>query len=74
MFTHRFSRLGTLGWAVSGHVFRRRTLSPRQMIWFDRLLPVARLLEHVLPVPGMSLIMVGRKPLRPAVPQQRRAA
>jgi len=74
VFTHRFSRLGTLGWAVSGHVLRRRTLSPRQMIWFDRLLPVARLLELVLPVPGMSLIMVGRKPLRPAVPQQRRAA
>jgi len=74
VFQRRFSRLGTLGWAVSGHLLRRRTLSPRQMIWFDRLLPVAKLLEHVLPVPGMSLIMVGRKPWRPAVPQQRRAA
>ncbi len=66
VFSRRFSRLGTIGWAVSGHLFRRRTLSPRQMVWFDRLLPVAKLLEHVLPVPGMSLIMVGRKPLRPA--------
>lgn len=66
VFSRRFSRLGTIGWAVSGHLFRRRALSPRQMIWFDRLLPVAKLLEYVLPVPGMSLIMVGRKPARPA--------
>lgn len=72
VFTKRFSRLGTIGWAVSGHILRRRTLSPRQMIWFDRLLPVAKFLEHVLPVPGMSLIMVGRKPLAPA--KARRAA
>jgi glycosyltransferase involved in cell wall biosynthesis len=56
------SRLGTIGWAVSGHVLRRRHLSARQMIWYDRLLPVAKVLDYVLPVPGMSLIMVGRKP------------
>jgi SAM-dependent methyltransferase len=72
VFIKRFSRLGTLGWAVSGHVLRRRTLSPRQMIWFDRLLPLAKLMEYVLPVPGMSLIMVGRKPLARA--QTHRAA
>lgn len=58
----RFSRLGSVSWAVSGHVLRRRHLSPGQMVWFDRLLPVAKALEHVLPVPGMSLLMVGRKP------------
>lgn len=60
----RFSKLGSVSWAVSGHVLRRRHLSPRQMIWFDRLLPVAKVLEYVLPVSGMSLIMVGRKPGR----------
>jgi SAM-dependent methyltransferase len=70
-FAKQFSRLGSVGWAVSGHLLRRRHLSPRQMIWFDRLLPLARLLDHVLPVPGMSLIMVGRKPRRAA---ERRAA
>ena len=58
----RFSRLGTLGWLVSGRLLRKRHLSPRQMIWFDRLLPIAKLLDHVLPVPGLSLIVVGRKP------------
>jgi hypothetical protein len=66
VMTKQFGRLGSLSWAVAGHLMRRRELSPRQMIWFDRLLPVAKLLEYLLPVPGMSLIMVGRKPLHTA--------
>ncbi|MBI1902338.1 MAG: glycosyltransferase [Planctomycetia bacterium] len=75
----QFSRLGSVGWAVSGHVLRRRHLSPRQMIWYDRLLPLAKVLDYLLPVPGMSLLMVGRKPAAaaPAVPiveERRRAA
>ena len=61
-FDRRFSKLGSISWAVSGHMMKRRHLSPRQMIWFDRILPIAKLLEYVLPVPGMSLIVVGRKP------------
>jgi glycosyltransferase involved in cell wall biosynthesis len=77
---HRqFSRLGSIGWAVSGHLLRRRHLSPRQMIWYDRLLPLAKLLDYVLPVPGMSLLMVGRKttaalPAVAFVEERRRAA
>ncbi len=62
VYSRTVSRLGTIGWAVSGHLLRRRHLSARQMIWYDRLLPLAKLLDYVLPVPGMSLIMVGRKP------------
>jgi hypothetical protein len=65
-YARTISRLGTIGWAVSGHLLRRRHLSPRQMIWYDRLLPVAKVLDYVLPVPGMSLIMVGRKPVNAA--------
>ncbi len=77
-YARTISRLGTIGWAISGHLLRRRHLSARQMIWYDRLLPLAKVLDYVLPVPGMSLIMVGRKPARsagataPAMP--RRAA
>lgn len=70
VFKRTFSKLGSLSWAVSGHVLKRRHLSPRQMIWFDRILPIAKLLEHVLPVPGMSLIMVGRKPEAAAQPKR----
>jgi glycosyltransferase involved in cell wall biosynthesis len=62
----RFGRLGALGWAVSGHLLKRREFSPRQRVWFDRLFPLARLMEYVLPMPGLSLIMVGRKRPRAA--------
>ncbi len=62
VFQEQFSKLGSVSWALSGHLLRRRHLSPRQMVWFDRLLPVAKVLEYLLPVPGMSLITVGRTP------------
>lgn len=62
----RFNRFGSVSWGISGHLLRKRYLSPRQMIWFDRLLPMVKLLERVLPLPGMSLIVVGRKPGRAA--------
>ena len=68
VMTDQFSKLGSISWGTSGHLFRRRFLSPRQMIWFDRLLPIAKLLEYCLPVPGMSLIMIGRKPSTAASP------
>ena len=61
VFTRQFCRFGSIGWAVSGRLLGRRHLSPRQMIWFDRLWPITKLLDRVLPVPGMSLVMVGRK-------------
>jgi hypothetical protein len=32
------------------------------MAWFDRLFPIIKLLDGCLPLPGMSLIMVGRRP------------
>jgi SAM-dependent methyltransferase len=63
VFSHCFSKLGSVSWAVSGFLLGRRHLSPRQMIWFDRILPIAKALEYVLPISGMSLIMVGRKPV-----------
>jgi SAM-dependent methyltransferase len=61
-YAKQFNRLGALAWAVSGHVLGQRDLSPRQMVWFDRLLPLVKILEWILPVPGLSLIIVGRKP------------
>jgi len=62
VYTHQFSKLGSIGWALAGHCFRLKQLSPRQMRWYDRLLPLIRLLDRVLPLPGMSLLIVGRKP------------
>lgn len=55
-------KAGAAGWWFNGRVLGRRELTPGQMIWFDRLWPVLRPLDRVLPWPGMSLICVGRKP------------
>jgi glycosyltransferase involved in cell wall biosynthesis len=72
VYTRQFSKLGSIGWAIAGRLFRVRGLSPRQMRWYDRLLPLIRLFDYVLPLPGMSLLIVGRKPRR--VIQRRMAA
>ena len=58
----QFSRLAAVSWAISGRLLGRRHLRPQQMNWFDRIVPLAKLLDYCLPMPGMSLIMVGRKP------------
>jgi glycosyltransferase involved in cell wall biosynthesis len=57
-----FNRFGTLGWLVSGKLFRSERLSPGQMRMFNRLLPLARLIEKVPGWPALSTIAVGRKP------------
>jgi SAM-dependent methyltransferase len=57
----RFNRLGALAWALSGRLLRRRRVTTWQMRWFDRLLPVVKGLEYMLPVAGMSLAAVGRR-------------
>jgi SAM-dependent methyltransferase len=59
--SRQFGRLGALGWAVAGHVFRCRQASPRQAVWLSRLWPISRALDYVLPLRGASLFVVGRK-------------
>jgi glycosyltransferase involved in cell wall biosynthesis len=58
----QFCKAGAAAWWLNGRVLRRRGLTPRQMIWFDRSWPLLRAFDRVLPWPGMSLICVGRKP------------
>jgi len=56
----QFNRLGVLGWWVN-KLRGRSSLSPRQMRAFERLLPIAKLLEMVGPLPGLSVLAVGEK-------------
>ena len=53
----RFNRMGALGWLVSGG-WAGSNSARAQMIWFDRLLPLARICERILPIAGLSLIAV----------------
>lgn len=61
-YADQVCKVGALAWLFNGHVLRRRHLTPRQMIWFDRSWPILRIFDYLLPFPGMSLIVVGRKP------------
>ncbi|HEY2157381.1 MAG TPA: bifunctional glycosyltransferase/class I SAM-dependent methyltransferase [Isosphaeraceae bacterium] len=57
-----FNRLGALGWYVSGKLLGREHLSPGQMKAFNRILPLAKLVERIPGWPALSTIAVGRKP------------
>jgi glycosyltransferase involved in cell wall biosynthesis len=57
-----FNRLGVLGWWVNGKL-GRRDLSPAQMRTYELMLPLAKLLDRIGIGPGLSLIIVARKPV-----------
>jgi hypothetical protein len=55
-----FNRLGVLGWSVNRWA-GRTSISPAQVSAFRLMLPLARSLERVDRLPGLSWIAVGRK-------------
>ena len=69
-----FNKLGTLGWYVSGTLLGKRHLSPAQMRLYNRLLPLAKLVERVPGWPALSTIAVGRKPLQETSRERRENA
>lgn len=60
-----FNRLGAWGWRINNSL-GRGSISPSQLGWFQRLLPVAKLMETMRIGPGLSLVAIGRKPLNSA--------
>ncbi len=60
-YSKQVCKLGSLAWFINGSVLRRRRLTPRQMLLFDRCWPMMSWFDWLLPWRGMSLIMVGRK-------------
>jgi glycosyltransferase involved in cell wall biosynthesis len=57
-----FNRLGTLGWYVSGKLLGKEHLSAGQMKAFNRIVPLARLIERISAWPALSTIAVARRP------------
>lgn len=50
------------GWFVNGRILGKTVVPADQVAVFERLVPLVRLLDKVLPLPGISVIGVGRKP------------
>ena len=58
---HYFNRFGVLGWYVN-KVLGRTDIRPWQARLFGLLIPVARLVERLTFVPGLSVVAVAVKP------------
>jgi len=60
--TYKFNKFGFLTWLLMAKLLRRRSISPRQMRIYNLITPLARAFDAVAPLPGLSLICVGRRP------------
>jgi len=58
---YEFNRLGVLGWWLN-KVLGRTTITKWQARVFGFMLPIAKLVEHVSVLPGLSVVAVARKP------------
>jgi len=60
-----FNRATRPAWWFNGHLLKRRRFSKVQLKAVNILTWLLRLLDHVLPWPGASLIVVARRPAEP---------
>jgi glycosyltransferase involved in cell wall biosynthesis len=64
-----FNKVGVLAWWVSNTLGGQRALKAWQLRIYNAFTPIFRLLDRVLPIAGLSTIVVGRKPS--AAPERR---
>ncbi len=58
---HYFNRLGVLGW-YTNKLLGRTTITKTQARIFGILLPLARLVERISILPGLSVVAIARRP------------
>jgi hypothetical protein len=57
-----FNRIGVLPWFVSGKILRKKTFGRFQLKIYDSLVWLWRILDRVLPLPGLSIIAILARP------------
>ncbi|HNY27514.1 MAG TPA: glycosyltransferase [Candidatus Sumerlaeota bacterium] len=62
-----YNFLAIPGWWVNSCLLKRDTMGKSQIKLFDLLVPIMRLIEKILPLPGLSLIAVGEKGHQPNI-------
>lgn len=63
-----FNKAGVLAWWVSNTLGGQKALKPWQLKIYNALTPIFRLLDRVLPIAGLSTIVIARRPA--AVPER----
>ena len=59
-----FNAAGIIGWFIDGSLLRKRLIPRKQLLLFDKLLPVIKLVDTItFHAIGLSTIAVGQKPL-----------
>lgn len=67
-----FNRLGSLGWFVSGKLFRPTVPSSNLFKLFELLLPLAKIIERLPVFPYLSIIAIARKPANLSLPARKK--
>jgi glycosyltransferase involved in cell wall biosynthesis len=57
-----FNKAGVLAWWVGNTLCKQRTITPWQLKLYNLLTPIFRVLDHCLPMAGLSTVVVARKP------------
>ena len=57
-----FNKAGVLAWWVGNTLCKQRTITPWQLKVYNFLTPLFRVLDHVLPIAGLSTVVIARKP------------
>jgi SAM-dependent methyltransferase len=57
-----FNKAGVLAWFVGNTLCKQRTITPWQLKLYNFLTPLFRILDHCLPISGLSTVVVARKP------------
>jgi glycosyltransferase involved in cell wall biosynthesis len=56
-----FNKVGVIAWWFGNKLFKQKTLKPSQLRLYNRLTPLFRVLDRVLPMKGLSTVVVGKK-------------
>jgi phospholipid N-methyltransferase len=67
-----FNKVGVLAWWVSNTIGGQQALKPWQLKIYNALTPIFRILDRVLPIAGLSTIVIAHKPA--ATPERREHA
>jgi len=56
-----FNAFGIFGWLINARIFGRTNFGWFQLKVFDSLVPLMRRIEAIFPLPGLSIVGIGRK-------------